>query len=291
LPFDTDELAGRRLGLYEQRTEIGRSGKHLEGQLAGIPAPDPDLPGEEVSVAELLGEHRAARELVAEHQGWVREAAGTERNVETWTSRVADLETQIAAARQTLAEHQADLREARRQVQVKATALPDVEAIEKQLADAEDTNTAVRRAKQRTDLAARVETARAKYKDLTNEIETLDEQKSIAIGTAKMPIVGLAFDDQGVTYRSVPFKQCSAAEQLRVSLAMAMAMNPKIRVVRITDGSLLDSTNMALIEEMAAEHDFQVWIERVDESGSVGVVIEDGQVVEAGVQFAAEVVS
>jgi len=25
-----------------------------------------------------------------------------------------------------------------------------------------------------------------------------------------------------------------------------------------------------------------VWIERVDESGSVGVVIEDGQVVEAG---------
>jgi hypothetical protein len=35
---------------------------------------------------------------------------------------------------------------------------------------------------------------------------------------------------------------------------------------------------MRLIEEMAAEQDFQVWIERVDESGTVGVVIEDGQV-------------
>ncbi len=59
---------------------------------------------------------------------------------------------------------------------------------------------------------------------------------------------------------------------------MAMALNPKIRVIRITDGSLLDSENLALIEEMAGEHDFQIWIEKVDESGSVGITIEDGQV-------------
>ena len=35
---------------------------------------------------------------------------------------------------------------------------------------------------------------------------------------------------------------------------------------------------MMQIEAMAAEQDFQVWIERVDENGSVGVVIEDGEV-------------
>ena len=55
-------------------------------------------------------------------------------------------------------------------------------------------------------------------------------------------------------------------------------MNPKLRVIRITDGSLLDTENMALIEKMATEADFQIWIERVDESGTAGVVIEDGQV-------------
>ena len=97
-----------------------------------------------------------------------------------------------------------------------------------------------------------------------------------------MPISGLGFDDDGVTYQGVPLKQASAAEQLRVSVAMAMALNPKVRVIRITDGSLLDSDNLALIEQMAADQDFQVWIERVDETGTVGVVIEDGQV--AGVQ-------
>ena len=69
-----------------------------------------------------------------------------------------------------------------------------------------------------------------------------------------------------------------AAERLRTSTAIAMAKNPKVRVILIRDGSLLDSDNMAVITDLANAHDFQVWIERVDESGEVGVVIEDGQV-------------
>lgn len=55
-------------------------------------------------------------------------------------------------------------------------------------------------------------------------------------------------------------------------------MNPTIRVIRISDGSLLDSENMAVIAEMAQENDFQCWIERVDESRQVGFVIEDGSI-------------
>jgi hypothetical protein len=62
---------------------------------------------------------------------------------------------------------------------------------------------------------------------------------------------------------------------------MAMAMSPDLRVILIRDGSLLDSTNMALIEEMAAEHDYQVWLEVVREDGAMGVVIEDGAVIPA----------
>jgi hypothetical protein len=91
-------------------------------------------------------------------------------------------------------------------------------------------------------------------------------------------VPGLGFDDDGVTYNGVPFSQCSSAEQLRVSLGVAMALNPRIRVLRITDGSLLDAENLAVIEEMADLQDFQVWIERVAEDGEVGVVIEDGAV-------------
>ena len=61
-------------------------------------------------------------------------------------------------------------------------------------------------------------------------------------------------------------------------MAVAMAINPDLRVVIIRDGSLLDTKHMAVIEQMAKDKDFQVWMEIVDESGEVGVYIEDGQV-------------
>ncbi len=64
--------------------------------------------------------------------------------------------------------------------------------------------------------------------------------------------------------------------QVPMSMSMAMALNPKIRVIYIPDASLLDSENMALVKRMAEANDFQVWLEVVSEDG---VVIEDGEVV------------
>jgi predicted ABC-type transport system involved in lysophospholipase L1 biosynthesis ATPase subunit len=156
--------------------------------------------------------------------------------------------------------------------------LPDPAQYETQLAELEQTNAAVRAAKARTEVVSQLDKARGASQSLTDQLAAIDATRAQAMAEAKMPIDGLGFDEDGVTYQDVPFKQASAAEQLRVSVAMAMALNPKVRVIRITDGSLLDSTNLALIEQMAADRDFQVWIERVDETGTVGILIEDGQV-------------
>ena len=113
---------------------------------------------------------------------------------------------------------------------------------------------------------------------MTFELVRIDKTKAEGLAAARFPIPGLGFEDGGVSYQGVPFKQASSAEQLRVSLAMAIALNPSLRVIRIADGSLLDSDNLTLIESMAREHDFQVWIEMVDDSGERGIVIEDGAV-------------
>jgi hypothetical protein len=49
-------------------------------------------------------------------------------------------------------------------------------------------------------------------------------------------------------------------------------------VLRIREGSLLDSGSLALIAGMADENDYQVWIETVDDTGTVGIMMEDGMV-------------
>lgn len=89
---------------------------------------------------------------------------------------------------------------------------------------------------------------------------------------------GLTFDENGVLLNKIPFDQASSAEQLKVSLAMGIAMNPKLRVLLIRDGSLLDEDNLKMIAELAAKNDCQIWLERVGSGDEVSIIIEDGSI-------------
>ena len=114
--------------------------------------------------------------------------------------------------------------------------------------------------------------------ELTTRIETRNAQKQKAIAEAEMPVEGMSLGGGQVLLKGLPFDQASGAQRLRTSVAVAMAGNPKLRVIRIKDGSLLDNASLQLISDMAADRDYQVWIERVDDSGKIGIVMEDGEV-------------
>jgi hypothetical protein len=264
LPFDPKLLDGQRRALYEDRTVIGREVKTLEGHLAGLPEADGDVPAEEVNAADLIGDLRRAQDAL-------RHREQTEKSYHESVARVQRLRAEFAAAK-------AEMDDLAEQVASLPTA-PDPTSIEADLQAVDETNRKVRAANERLRVAELLEAKQGEYDTHTEKIALLDQEKADAVAAAKMPIDELGFTDDGVTYRGVPFKQASAAEQLRVSVAMALALNPTLRVIRITDGSLLDSANMALIEEMARDRDAQVWIERVSEDGQVGILIEDGSVV------------
>jgi hypothetical protein len=117
--------------------------------------------------------------------------------------------------------------------------------------------------------------------DLTLAINDIDVENDLSLSAAKLPIEGLGVDEEGVTFKDIPFNQLSDAEKLKVSVAIAMAKNPTLRVIHIKNGSLLDKKSMAVIESLAKDNDYQIWIERVEDS--VGIKIEDGEVVNAEV--------
>lgn len=280
LPWDPAELAASRQAIFDERTVVNRDVKALRAQVDALPPAPADLPDAEVSAGDLLAEYRAAEATVNEHAALRAAAVTTRERVVAETSLVEQLTEQLRVAKESLAESKKVSARADRA----ASTLPDdpdLSAYEARLDDAEEINRKVREAQSRAGLVEQLDAALAESARLTTNLEMIDATKAEDLAAADMPIDGLAFDDDGVTYQGVPFGQASAAEKLRVSIAMAMAMNPKLRVIRITDGSLLDSDNMALIEEMAGEHDFQVWIERVTDGDGVGVVIEDGLVLEA----------
>lgn len=265
LPFDPEKIERERLGLFERRTEINRKVRDLEGRMRDMPKPDPDLPEEELSVAALIEERDAARDKHDERER-------LEGAREDASMRVIDLKAELEEA---LAEEQ---RATTALMANNRSELPDLDALDAKIRDADNTNALVRMQKQRASAKEALRAAQAEADEASRELEQLEVAKRDGLAKAKLPLPGLGFDEEGVTYQGVPFAQASAAEQLRVSMAVAMSLNPDVRVILIRDGSLLDADNMRVIEELAVEHDFQVFIERVGTGDGVGVVIEDGQV-------------
>ncbi|MDB5716352.1 MAG: family ATPase [Sphingomonadales bacterium] len=277
LPFDLDEMRQRRAVWYEERTDFGRDVKRLAAQVDGIPLPPADLPDEEVAGYQVMAEITEAQEVHAYHRIVDQEAARTATWVEDALATVARLERQLAEAREDLTHAQEVAAEVAADLAARPP-LPDLEALQARLRNAEQTNQAVRQAARRRELAESLAAVKAQQEERTAWITDLDETVGAALAAAPLPLDGLTIVEDAVNYQDVPLAQASSAEQLRVSVAVAMALNPRVRVLRISDGSLLDSDNMRLIDEMAREHGFQVWVEKVDESGTVGITIEDGEV-------------
>lgn len=154
----------------------------------------------------------------------------------------------------------------------------DIADLRNKMTEADERNNKVFMAEKTIEAFNRRNEIKKKYETYTSRISTIDEDKNTALKAAKMPIEGLEVSDSGVMFNKIPFAQLSSAEKLKVSMSIAMAMNPELRIIRILDGSLLDDTNMQVINEMAKDNDFQVWVERVDSTGKVGFYIEEGEV-------------
>lgn len=282
LDVDPDVLDGKRARAFDERTDVNRDIVSLRARAAGVVVPEmPPLgEGRYASVAEAQAafdalrarndERRSRRTALARMEQAIPAA---ERLISDAQAKIKQLEESIAAQRGIIERTRADI-----------DALPPIDADE----DATEASKAVGAAAERmraqmlADQKAAAEREAKEKEDraatLTLEIEGYDKAKSAAIAAAQMPVAGLGFNADGVTMNDLPFDQASTAEQIRVSLAIAMAANPKLRVIRIKDGSMLDEDGMALVAEAAEKNDYQVWMEVVDSSGTVGVVIEDGRV-------------
>lgn len=269
LPIDLDEVDAQLGELAQSRLLAGRELKAL-GEPGRV---DDSLPGEERSATVIVNLIQAAREHNREFIS-TRDAWGVSQR------QVADIQERIEQLRSQLAAQQEDARQLAARVE-SLGAMQDTTELESQLANIEDTNARVRVNRQVRERNADIASRQRTYEGLDQRINDLRASKDKALAEAKFPIDGLGFDESGVTYKGVPFQQASSMEQLRVSLAIAMASNPKLRVIRIKDGSLLDDDALALVAQTAEQHDYQVLMERVGTGDPGAIIIEDGQVKEA----------
>ena len=278
--------------VFDERTGVNREMTALRARLGALPALVDGLPEVEITSADVLAELDGAQAVNAANASARQAAAGLGGEAITAIDaynaaarNVDDLRTKLAAAEVEAARLSKECDAAKsRAVEADRVAgvLVDVDevAIRERLSTLEASNRDIRQNAERRTIAKQLQAKVDEAAAMTEQLVDIDTAKREAIAKATFPVPGLGFDDDGqVTFGGLPFEQASGAEQLRASVAIGMALNPKLRVLLVHDGSLLDEDSLRLMSEMADAEDFQLWIERVEEGGAT-VIIEDGVVQE-----------
>lgn len=271
--------------VFDTRTQVGRELKNAAGAWESLGAPEEKI--EAVSVTELFDQRKRLEKKQSHRARLVETIDKLEMELADKAQTRTDLIREILEHKQAIQEAEGYLKNlvtttkvTEETLAIKRSELPipiDFTEIEERIALADETNSRARSWKAKQEAGQLVEKLDTQRKELTERLKAIEDYRDGLVAKADMPVDGLGFNGGGITYNGIPFEQVGSAMQLRISTAVAMTLNPTLRVLRITDGSLLDSENLKMLEEMAGENDYQIWIEIVDESGKVGVYIEDGR--------------
>lgn len=305
--LDFSDLEARRAEAYQERTLVNRDLKSAETNLQRLERETPvaEKPLKPMSVTDITRELEAADALAeqavrvgqqvsnakAEQNATARKVADWEAAVEKAKRDLAVAERALAAAvvEKDAADHAI---EAAERAHAEALAqVPDRAAIRARLGEVEGHNRKVEAQRRRQAARLEVRAQQRKADDLSDAIKAIDAEKAERLSAAHFPVQGLGLDDEGgVTWNGLPFSQASTAIRTRVSVAIGLALNPKLPVLLIRNGNDLDGSNLKAVAQQAADAGAQLWIERIDGGNGLQTVwIEDGTVV--SVEHATEAVA
>ena len=288
---DTSELDKKRIYQFDERRDLNRDVKKYKNQLEAMVFVK-DAPEEPVSASDLLGEidrinthNRAVDAIENKVVEASKRLSESQKEEEKCRNRIEGIRRELTEAEALLRQLTKNCEDnerllASQRIELKGSERFDVSGLREKIDEVEDINRVVSGNQEYRNIEMQLRKAEKQAESADKKIMAIDEEKRQLLADAKFPVEGLSFSEEGdVTFKGLPFEQCSSAEQLRISVAMGMAMNPKLKLILIKDGSLMDDSTLEMVTTMAIENGFQLWIEKVcGDQDQCTVLIEDGQV-------------
>lgn len=287
-------LEAKRATLYEQRTEVNAKGAAAKARFLAMPATPAGifLPEQPVDVDELLKEQNELQRVRLDNAAKRAElkAAEVEFNGMMTRQRLARERIDQLLAELASAERERDHADEcvkmfensleKRRAATAALVDPELGDLTAKISAAQSTNLWVERREQRKKVEAELEAMRAEKDALTTAIDELDKQKAVAIAAVKFPVDGLGFTDASPVFNGFALAEASAAIQLRVSVAIGIALNPKLRLMLVRDAALMGTAQLELLKQLAVERRAQLLVEiAARDSKDLEVMIQEGDVV------------
>ena len=283
-------LSNVRSLLYDERTEVNREIKRLQGAIESY-----EIPASMKNV-EPLPQEKLKEELGA-LQKQDRENEQKKTDLRELSSSMDSLKRSIIAKEEEIRGVQEEmirlnnkfsLLRTEREKLSEQLEIKNIEVMDKEdeiesivPVNFDDINsrmainqTLLSKKKSVDDLAASEEESAA----LTKQLADLDAYKIEVIKQAKLPLPALGFSDSSLTYNGLPLDQASGREQIEISCHMCLAQHPHIGIITVDVGwSELDSDGQQIIRDFARQTGAQIWVTKVQEVPGEGFHIVDGR--------------
>lgn len=281
LRIDMAPIESRKSAALAEKLEIEKEANAIERDAEKlVDAKKTDR----VDVADLVAKQNERAETIRKGQAAAQDLTSAEATAQRVAASVASIQAKIADLQAQLNDAEMEYDAAQAAIAPRRAELERLRAIvaempdnSEAIANAGEINKAADNWAKRLELVEASKKIRGDLEAIKAKIEGIEADRSELLFAAKFPVKGLSFSTDGVLFNGLPFdsgNQCQS-DILRVGVAIAVAQDPALKIVRIKDGSLLDSTAKSELLAMLAENGFQAFIETVADSELTALTIEE----------------
>lgn len=269
------ELDAKETQLYAQRTEVGRIADRKKKAADEMPL-YPNVPKDPVSATELIMQQQEILARNGENQKRRNELSAMQEKLGPQRYRVKDLTEKLTAAKEdlkTLEESIAIASKTVEELHDESTA-----ELEKNLAEIEALNIKIRANSTKEAAEVEANNLQQEYDGLTEQIESVREERNKLLDSAELPLPGLSVKDGKLIYDNMPWDGMSGSDQLKVATAIVRKLNPQCGFVLMDKLEQMDLETLQGFGAWLKQEGLQVIATRVSTGDECSIIIEDGMV-------------
>lgn len=263
-----DRMDQQEKELYNERLAIGRIADQKE-KFAKEQPYYPDAPKDLVSPSDLI---RQQQEILAQNG----ENQRKRENLHRLEQEYQQINEQMEILLKKQSQVQSDLSIARssaENLQDQSTA-----ELEENIANIEEINRKVRANLDKDKAEEDALEYRNQYRKLTEQIESVREQKTELLNAADLPLPELSVKEGELVYKGQKWDNMSGSDRLKVATAIVRKLNPECGFVLMDKLEQMDLDTLKEFGQWLEQEGLQVIATRVSTGGECSIIIEDGYV-------------
>lgn len=271
------ELELKEKEIYNQRHAIGVIADQKE-KFAKEMTYYPDAPKQLVSISELIQQQQA---ILAKNGENARKRQNVERIRYDYDQSILEVDR----LRKLLADAEAKTNKLSEDLKIANTDAMDLHdestaEIEANIADIDEVNRKVRANFDKDKAEEDAKQQREQYNALTNDIESIRQQKRDLLTNADLPLEGLSVDDGKLLYLGQEWDNMSGSQQLMVATAIVRKLKPDCGFVLIDKLEQMDNITLTQFGQWLEQEGLQAIATRVSTGDECSIIIEDGYSIE-----------